>query len=1594
MGVNEMSKKYKSLLKFLIISMIFITIIALFRNVYSSYNPTREEFKNAETSSLLGKKLEFNGTLWKELDSSGQLSCFYHNQAAYNMMAEIYIHSVFDVGFDDQEGRMKVYSIVNDANKTSKTTYASDKNTSVGYLAAQAARSGNAYGVYTALRKAMDEKTIVQDATIINKQEWWPDNVKNAETNQDLINLYSNYKKISKEETKYNLVENTDDVSLNNKEYTVIGPLKVTFGGKDINKITVGNASWTSNSRDSIYWSTDKKSWSNDFNKGTTAKYDLNNKEFYLAVETTKLPDDGKYKISMEQNKFEYRNSRTIICTSVYAQQTGMYCYDNNPTPVVGKVEWEVERIPTDKSLIIEKKDNKTGEKITGAGFKIYAVLANGTKGWVSGSKDADKKYESKVDNATEYSDDVEIKKLKFGEYYVFETKAPEGYELENQENYKKAKDGIPTPTGEWVYVGSKTLNKKSSKTVKYDVTNIKEILLATKIIKIDGETNQEISGGKFKVYAVIDDKTKGWVAGNASDTKTYETDATKAWTYDSNTNIENLRSGTYYYFETKGPEGYNMKKQTGYMKTDASIPDIKPADSEYVYLGSKVIPKDADETVTYDFTAINTKSVDKIEGTVWLDVPDGKLDKIDNIYKSGTKDTLLEGIDVTLYDNNGAAIANTTTDKNGYYSFTEKNASTYKGENKNLLYSEISEGYVEFVYDNEKYICVDILAGEDAKYNSKAQESTITTVKLDDNNIANKVEGAYPGKAVTDKEITALTKYYDSKTCTISNINLGLTEKLKPEFSITEDVAYMKVQFGDYAYRYEYMKDDDQLKRTTVPTVNQQVSARTFTAKIYPSDVAYNIENSNSDNGLKVYMVYRINVFNNTPHNYVNNYYEEKMYIESLTNAFDARRYVLSNDKHSIDDQDAIKDFDYWSAPNSSASSINAVATYNCKGTWRNQYHDGVKTEFDEDGNIIEGKEGYVTTYIQYQLTESSVKKILAKKLTEDDVVKAPSTAEATTFHEYWRTDNVWEDGKEKYYEGHKQENYKEPTTSNKTHYLHKSESQTKQAAQLWMRFDLPEKERTLSGVVFEDTVTENSKKENKKLGNGIKENTENTVSKVKVELVNSKEATEAVDLYEYAPDTAEKYKISKADTTVEEGGEFEFKGVIPGMYYLRFTYGDGTQRLYDSNGKIVKVKDKDGKETNEDVSVSLYSFGSTIIDSSTDDGKKIQAAMEAKEGDNSKAEWYKDITGENYSTAVDSIAQRSELNGYIYNADGTIEDKDGNKIKPRTSINAYTPKISVTIENDKDEQRMSTNAIDYKAENDTATPVNTNYYEYKGFNFGIIYTPSEIIPEKTISNVALKDQTGTMIVSADPKDKTASYITALDETATLVKAEIAQEQLYGSEVEATYKITITNASPIDYVEPEDSKTYGYYYKYGELTDDATEKKVTIKEVEDNIDGQYKADSVKVVGYYIDGTKKNSNITISTPAGEKQESTETIEESEDGTVTKTNTLKISGWSEGIKSTQSETVEYTANALLGSENEDEDGLINNAQITKLKLDKLTTLSSSSVWDKSTTTLSITPPTGYDRANTYYIAGAIALIVLASGIVIIRKRVLK
>ena len=637
----------------------------------------------------------------------------------------------------------------------------------------------------------------------------------------------------------------------------------------------------------------------------------------------------------------------------------------------------------TRANLQIQKVDSEGKElKLSGIEFKLKLIEATDIKNlqnkWVTtkntpGSSDTfdysnvtDGKYdysnydydsfltdESNLGSAgifvTNADGKINITGLLNGRYEVYETKSANGYDLEGQEGY-----GKDTNYSKWVDCGEAIVNETTNEAVPYNVKNIKtrgnldiekrdsrykDLMLAGaefKLKLVEATDNKNLQN-KWVITKNVSESSDTFDYSNVTDGKydysnydydsflTDESNLESAGIFVTNAegkiNITGLLNGKYHIYETKTPKGYDITKQERYGK-DTNYP-------EWVDLGEIFINNEYDENgiVRYPtYTFENDKIVDKIEGHVWLDGPDtNKVDTVYNGLRFTYSDKAIDpGITVNLKDENGKIINSSVTDGEGYWHIDKRS----NGEEFN--YWDLVNAYVEFVYDNKKYVCVDPFVsggvadvtddnGNTVKSvvaNSKAQEYSLSKEELDDTNLTG-TEGAYPGLAVTkqnaNKEKTpqevigatwdnpnykleelGLTGYYNIENYTVENINLGLWEKIEPTYDISQSLQYSKAQINGYTYTYDYNDGKNGLiESNMVPATYRQIGAKTYGAKVYPSDIAYTTEQN--PNGMEMYVVYKITVSNTTATSIPYIYDEIRLYLTSLTDTFDQDRYELS---------------------------------------------------------------------------------------------------------------------------------------------------------------------------------------------------------------------------------------------------------------------------------------------------------------------------------------------------------------------------------------------------------------------------------------------------------------------------------------------------------------------------------------------------------------------------------------------------------------------------------------------------------------------------------------------------------------------------
>lgn len=1422
-----------------------------------------------------------------------------------------------------------------------------------------------------------------------------------------------------------------------------VGPMSVKYNGT-IDKVTL---EYTDGSK------TDKVQIEQDGKTFTDVSKIKSNTNFYLINKTEKQVSKVKIHV-FKKHKYQKVKYRTLRGSYTKADIPSGWTYVsgkyNSPQGLlkIEKVEEKTENTEKEFTFNLKVKkgdlelikigtygidgETKT-EKLEGMKFKVYC---NTLEKWVKqvGDEVTFGEFKEAQEFTTDANGVISIKGLYaagFGnENYVYtlvETEGNKGYYIDPIRISKTSSD-IKEDQDQKIghmqidgknYCSIENVTVFSKNTNKIEITDDRtsgDLVIEKRDYTIENDKSIEdklkLQGAQFKIKLVkseaqfdekggLDEKGKyienKWLMSNDKGTYDYvdlthdkyltgEDDPSKAGIFETDENgkieIKGIVNGTYEIYEVKAPKGYDITKQEGY-----------DPEKQWVNCG-KVNISTTENKVTYKI--LNKKIITKLEGFVWID-GQPKGDKYDYIYKDGSNDKLLDldkDIDVELRKVDGTLLATTKT-VNGRYEFTKTN----KGED--IYYWDLINSYVLFKYDNDTYIAVDPFTGKELPINSKAQEYQITAPKLNDQTIKDKKDNAYPGEAVTYKssktindykeilennknissgnyssdtlKTTPLTGYYNEDNYTVEHINLGLMPKEKPTASVKTHLAYSKVNMNGFKYRYNY---DEVLPGTKgqqvdpiYPTEQEQVSKKYYTFdKVYPSDIiAYQAKNAD----LAVYIVYRIDIFNTTPvEGDPNLYKEEKMYINNLKVTDFAGEFENTEGKKrnyfEIDTTQLDNDLD----PSEQQKTISAWSE---DGTLT----DKAKDSINEDG-IEAGK--CKSVYVQFKMKDDLLDDFINKKV--DEITPFKTTLNA--YHEYLRTDNVWdEDGSAKQYEGARQSTYADRNEqTNKKYFVHRSIDIEETCNNLYLKFNLPEKQRTISGTVFEDTATDDSKNNNQNLGNGIYDDKESTVQSVKVDLVTPKENNqyETVKLYQLdengkvAHDENGNIKTGTAVVSgTERAGTYKFEGVIPGYYYVRFTYGNGDQKIIPISG--------------DEIAVQSVEYKSTII---TDDN--IKTAM--KNGNNT--EWYKYMGSTKYSTAVDDTTQRAEIEG-----DNSYKLVKG-KAETKTSqlINAYTPRTGISIENDKNLAGIE------------------HIEKFDGFNFGIITFPkTEITPVKEITNVKLTNQVGTVMTTGNPVDE-PQYISDLSKLSktgtTSAKAELDPNLIHGTQLETTYRITITNNSQYDYVTVNEDGTIANdnYYKYGEANPKEL-KGVEVTEVEDYIDKKYKTNDgdIKDISSKIEQLQENGkfktidggtiNITKKAPetTGDqtsKSTTTENTKQNSEGstTTTKTDTLSVTGWNR-LKVGESQTVEYTAVATIASTADD---LVyeNQARVVSMKLDKLIELNAENDYWKNTdnTMITIVPNTGKDKSNTYWIAGTIALIVLGAGFVILKKKVLK
>lgn len=790
----------------------------------------------------------------------------------------------------------------------------------------------------------------------------------------------------------------------------------------------------------------------------------------------------------------------------------------------------------------------------------------------------------------------------------------------------------------------------------------------------------------------------------------------------------------------------------------------------------------------------------------------------------------------------------------------------------------------------------------------------------------------------------------------TIENINLGVKERAQPDLALTKDIYSAKVTVNGYEHTYMYNqkfvdKDQNEDEFNVDVKFGEKFGNKSFTRAIYPSDVK---ETQDKDFSVKV--VYIITLKNGSGVLYSK--------INSLVDYFDARYTIEENGAIGTGYENGkIKDEIRYKLDRSYQDAEYRKLIINCD-------------------TKINPNESNKNIYVEYTLTRNGVKDILFDKNgnQKTNIEGLENIVEINSYSTYSDKDFT------KSYAGiDSNSNPGSTVPGNKDTY----EDDTDYAPGLILEVANP---REIKGTVFEDNAVDPTEggTNRERLGNGKFDDGEKTISGVQVGLYKEADFEEIkdedgkiIDMQlesEAKPVGTTTYGGDNKDSTGKDG-TFTIKDFAPGEYRIVYFWGDGKYTIEDYKSTIWTSDNKNEKDGNPNT-------------------------------------WYRVNTHIRYSDAKDNYATRLKIDSEDTSIDKMDSMTNIDKMDSKTNSMTFGVELKDDIYNIKTE----TSGIDKVT------------FSIENIDFGVIERPRQSIDvTKRAKSMKITLANGQVIADAKIVEKDGKlqleqqvkgviYTEPSDKNNPKngqIKAEIDNELIQGATVEIKYEIKVQNNSEIDY----DSKGYYCYGEKGEeivkikasgvydyldntmiANDENTEWETkTIVNYNEKVSKptimeeyfKYQSSSIDSSGnteirvWYEEFKEqyataiKNWNITEIKEARKKKLADKTI-------------LHNANLEGEIAPGDSKQASLTASKILT--NTDEIELNNDVEITEVtrtaKTVRKVTPKYTSLYDRGET-VTITTPTGENKNYILITIVAISFfVILGTGIVFIKKKILK
>lgn len=1077
--------------------------------------------------------------------------------------------------------------------------------------------------------------------------------------------------------------------------------------------------------------------------------------------------------------------------------------------------------------------------------------------------------------------------------------------------------------------------------------------------------------------------------------------------TVDGKIALNGILPGTYIAYETKNPnEGYRPKTE------------------------GTTIPIDV-----FEYTIKNAQVYVKLSGYVWQDIPSEKRSIRNDLYKENpeydNEDIRVAGVIVKLRDKTtGEIVKNpetgenqeTKTSENGEYQFA------------NVEIEKLANYYVEFTYDGLTY--QNVVPHLDKDNGSKAVEpnrqeynnrfATVeagtkeneAVIKDASGNVQATVEYEFEeqlngriGKIVNKNncDITANTNAANytinfvkgSGVKEIKNINLGIYERRQADLALQNELDQVKVEIEGYGHIYKYgsgfsTADQTENQRSWNLGVRfENPYKNVYKRPIYRADAEYDNEDDRNKE-LKVALTYKITLANQEA---------VSSKVNSIVDYFDAR-YTIKGIGTGVNELDG--------------TIINPI-------NYRESKYNDKYNKVDIDADILIPQSGQDTTadkatqksiYVQFDLSRENILAMLnTASIYQNDENKLEeanqnlkNTAEITSFTTYS------DDNATALYAAVDKDSIPGNATLEK---YSTYEDDTDKASSLAI---VIANAREVSGTIFEDLEEEElSKTKNISQGDGTYDaSKENAIGGVKVQLVkvdgNGNITNEVAKIYDEQVVNEDgsigAWTDANAEAVTDSDGSYHIAGFIPGQYAIKYIWGDGSYKIIDG-------------QKGDDYASMVENYKATVID------------YDKAQSEEKNKKFYRDANESEVRTshAMDDIATRK-------NVDDTLKEYNYESKTEVTQMTSTTPIMEFNIEyDDNDLLSIDLNRVE-----------NRIAFKIKNIDFGIIRRPKQDVNfVKTLSKIKLTLANGQVLVDAKIENNQlvgeanyTTYMPPIKENGITVdngylKIEMDEKLIQGAQVEMEFRLTTENTSQADYIgrTGDINQDYGYY-QYGESFYQKVVKEeqkdtdvitLTPSKIVDYLDPKsvYQADDETNLEYRwqqlsVEDLKNEklvaSNITDalqqgSYDTGEKDENGNAIiGELDQSQIFTTDYLLVNGaklkpvYAKGdtLTSADGGSVFMVVNKVLSSaedadfQNQSELVLLSKpggGKFTPTPGNYMPNYQNTETDDSSSPQVIIVPSTGGNKEYILPITiGVIAFVILAAGIVIIKKKVLK